>query len=113
MQVVLDALNMALWQRRPSGVIHHSDHGSQGGFKRSSQHGTAFVGLCKPPVKCLGGGSPVERLSRSGVERRGHGRELVRAVDAQVGAFREVLPQQPVGVLVRAACLHGLCGSQK
>jgi putative transposase len=29
MQVVLDALNMALWQRRPSGVIHHSDHGSQ------------------------------------------------------------------------------------
>ena len=29
MQVVLNALNMALWQRRPSGVIHHSDHGSQ------------------------------------------------------------------------------------
>ena len=29
MQVVLDALNMALRQRRPSGVIHHSDHGSQ------------------------------------------------------------------------------------
>ena len=29
MQVVLDALDMALWQRRPSDVIHHSDHGSQ------------------------------------------------------------------------------------
>ena len=29
MQVVLDALNMALWQRPPNGVIHHSDHGSQ------------------------------------------------------------------------------------
>ena len=28
-QMVLDALDMALWQRRPSGVIHHSDHGSQ------------------------------------------------------------------------------------
>jgi Integrase core domain. len=28
-QLVLDALDMALWQRRPSGVIHHSDHGSQ------------------------------------------------------------------------------------
>lgn len=28
-QVVLDALNMALWQRRPSDVIHHSDQGSQ------------------------------------------------------------------------------------
>ena len=26
---VLDALEMALWQRRPTGVIHHSDQGSQ------------------------------------------------------------------------------------
>jgi putative transposase len=29
---------MALAMRRPKGVIHHSDQGSQGGFKRSSQH---------------------------------------------------------------------------
>jgi transposase InsO family protein len=36
-ELVLQALNMALGQRRPGGVIHHSDHGSQGGFKRSSQ----------------------------------------------------------------------------
>jgi putative transposase len=28
-QVVLDALDMALWQRQPCEVIHHSDHGSQ------------------------------------------------------------------------------------
>ena len=28
-QLVLDALDMALWQRRPDGVIHHSDQGSQ------------------------------------------------------------------------------------
>src|ERR1700688_2310457 len=28
-QLVLDALDMALQQRRPNGVIHHSDHGSQ------------------------------------------------------------------------------------
>ena len=28
-QLVLDALNMALTQRRPSNVIHHSDQGSQ------------------------------------------------------------------------------------
>src|SRR6202171_1046263 len=28
-QVVLDALDMALWQRRPGGGIHHSDQGSQ------------------------------------------------------------------------------------
>jgi putative transposase len=28
-ELVLDALNMALWQRRPSTVIHHSDQGCQ------------------------------------------------------------------------------------
>jgi putative transposase len=28
-QLVLDALDMALWRRRPIGVIHHSDRGSQ------------------------------------------------------------------------------------
>ena len=28
-QLVLDALNMAIWQRRPEKVIHHSDHGTQ------------------------------------------------------------------------------------
>ncbi len=37
-ELVLDALNMALWQRRPEAVIHHSDQGTQGGFRRSSQH---------------------------------------------------------------------------
>ena len=37
-QLVLDALNMALATRRPKDVIHHSDQGSQGGLKRSSQH---------------------------------------------------------------------------
>ena len=28
-ELVLEALNMALWRRRPDGVIHHSDHGCQ------------------------------------------------------------------------------------
>jgi putative transposase len=28
-ELVLDALNMALWQRRPGEVIHHSDQGTQ------------------------------------------------------------------------------------
>ena len=32
-----DAMNMAIGQRRQVKVIHHSDQGSQGGFKRSSQ----------------------------------------------------------------------------
>ena len=38
-RLVLDALEMALYRRRPEpGLIHHSDQGCQGGFKRSSQH---------------------------------------------------------------------------
>ena len=38
---VLDALEQALHDRRPvqgNRLVHHSDRGSQGGFKRSSQH---------------------------------------------------------------------------
>jgi len=40
-ELPLDALEMALWRRRikkDSGLIHHSDRGSQGGFNWSSQH---------------------------------------------------------------------------
>ena len=28
-ELVLDALNMAIWQRRPAQVVHHSDQGTQ------------------------------------------------------------------------------------
>ena len=38
-ELVVDALEQALQRRRPQGrLIHHSDQGSQGGFKWSSQH---------------------------------------------------------------------------
>ena len=38
-ELVLDALEMANGLRRPGeGLIAHSDRGSQGGFKWSSQH---------------------------------------------------------------------------
>jgi putative transposase len=38
-KLALDALRMALTQRRPPrGLIHHSDRGSRGRFKRSSQY---------------------------------------------------------------------------
>ena len=42
---VLDALEQALHDRRPvhrGGLVHHSDRGSQGGFKWSSQHGLCW-----------------------------------------------------------------------
>jgi putative transposase len=38
-QLVTDALVMAIWRRgKPDALLHHSDRGSQGRFKRSSQH---------------------------------------------------------------------------
>src|SRR6202030_1213183 len=38
-QLVTDALIMAIWRRgKPDALLHHSDRGSQGEFKRSSQH---------------------------------------------------------------------------
>jgi putative transposase len=47
---VLDALEQALHERRPvhgAGLVHHSDHGVQGGFKGSSQrvHSNSLVGI--------------------------------------------------------------------
>ena len=37
-ELVADALLMAVWRRgKPDAQMHHSDRGSQGGFKRSSQ----------------------------------------------------------------------------
>ena len=38
-ELVVDALEMAIERRQPAGeLVHHSDQGSQGGFKWSSQH---------------------------------------------------------------------------
>ena len=38
-ELVCEALKSAYWRRKPpTGLIMHSDRGSQGGFNRSSQH---------------------------------------------------------------------------
>ena len=37
-ELVLTALEMAIGQRKPHNVVHHSDQGSQAGLKWSSQH---------------------------------------------------------------------------
>ncbi len=42
-ELVLDALEMAVGQRRPRDVIHHSDQGSQPEFNRSSQRPGALT----------------------------------------------------------------------
>jgi hypothetical protein len=54
-------------------------------------------------VEGFGGGAPAKRLAGAGVEGESDRVEVVAAVAVQVGAFREVLAQQAVGVLVRAA----------
>src|ERR1700730_2080045 len=69
----------------------------------SGRRNTDFFHARQQFVKCLCWRFPTERLSRSAIESRRHGGYLVGTIDAQVCAFREVLPQQPIGVLVCAA----------
>src|SRR5438270_2202736 len=69
----------------------------------SGRRNTGFFHSCQQLVKRLRGGFPSQCLSRSGIESCCHCRYLISVVDAQICAFREVLSEQPVGVLVRAA----------
>ena len=65
-ELVLDALGMAVTARGQdaAGVVAHSDHGSQGGFKWSSQHlngGGVCWGRCgsgSGRFSCIGGRCP-------------------------------------------------------
>src|SRR5215218_5044737 len=75
----------------------------------SGRRNTAYVSCSEELVQSLGRGSPAQGLSRPAVEGDRHSGELLGAVHAQVSALGEVLPQQPVGVLVRAA-LPGAVG---
>jgi putative transposase len=54
-ELVLEALNMAIGQRRPAAVIHHSDQGSQGEFKRPSQQldRESCDGYAKAPFRSM------------------------------------------------------------
>jgi putative transposase len=66
-QLVLDALGMAVAQRRPgAGVIAHSDHGSQTGLNRSSQHLEGGGGLWGLAVSIKGSGRSARCAERSG-----------------------------------------------
>jgi putative transposase len=78
-QLILDALEMVLRQRdregrppRPGELIHHSDAGSQGGFKWSSQH---LDGSCdehsKTAVGSFWAGALVLTRSTAGGRARG------------------------------------------
>lgn len=65
---VLDALEQALHARRPvsgSGLVHHSDRGSQGRFKRSSQR--PVFSSSQQVFQYLCGRSPSESFPRPAV----------------------------------------------
>src|SRR3954469_14917789 len=68
----------------------------------SGRRNTAYMSCPEELVQSLGRCSPAQGLSRSAVEGDRHGRKVLGAVHAEVGALWKVLRQQPVGVLVRA-----------
>src|SRR3954452_8224362 len=75
----------------------------------SGRRNTAYVSCLKELVQSLSRCPPAQGLSRPAVEGDRHSGEVLGAVHAEVGALWKVLPQQPVGVLVRAA-LPGAVG---
>src|SRR4051794_31315737 len=79
------------------------------GVDSSGCRNTAYVTGLEELVQSLGRCPPAKGLSRPAVEGDRHGRKIVRAVRAEVGALWKVLAQQPIGVLVRAA-LPGALG---
>jgi hypothetical protein len=67
-------------------------------------------GGCNEFGEFLGWFHPAEGLSRSAVEFRGDGVEVLGGVDCEVGSFGEVLAEQTVGVFVGAVlpgCVRG------
>ena len=69
----------------------------------SGRRNGLIVGRLQQLVKRLSGCPPVESFTWPRIEGGRHGSDLVGAMSAEVRALREVLPQQSVGVLVRAA----------
>jgi hypothetical protein len=60
-------------------------------------------------VQTISGRCPAERLARAAVQLGRHRIKVLTRMDRKVGALGKVLPQQAVGVLVRAA-LPGAAG---
>ena len=94
-ELMLAAIDMAITMRRPQTVIHHSDHGCQGDFQRSSQHlaigGVAWddqrVGL-QSGLDVLRCGRRVGRASTSGMPSRRSGRALQRELQVRMRRWR-------------------------
>lgn len=104
-ELVVDALQMAIWRRYPNEVatVVHSDHGSQGGFKWSSQHldgGGVCWGRCgsgSVRFSCIGG------RSRRRVVRRWRGARIGSGSGPRSLEARRPRMRQP-----RRVCRHRL-----
>lgn len=102
--LVVNALGMAIENRQSEGVVIHSDHGTQGGLNRSSQH-LSMMEVCSGATAVVGrqGASPGDAVAgaagagsscgarvlasdRSGQEHRGR-----RCRDRGVGPCRVAL----------------------
>jgi transposase InsO family protein len=82
--LALDALEQALYDRRDDNadrLIHHSDRGGQGGFKRSSQHleGGAWRKSSSPPLNGSPGLTTAAYSNRSGMSPRPSTRRHITA----------------------------------
>jgi putative transposase len=111
-QLVTDALVMAIWRRgKPDALLHHSDRGSQGGFKRSSQRDFFSADRSRASSASAGVFQPSAL----------RGRELRATATAAICSALCVLRSVPLGKYWRSSPLvfslvprcHGLCGSQK
>lgn len=68
----------------------------------TGRRNTGFILTSKELVEDFGGSFSTEGLSRPRVQRMGHGIQFLSGVFAEVGTFGEVLPEQAIGVFVRA-----------
>ena len=90
-ELTLDALDMAIWSRggvELKGLIHHSDRGSQGKFKRSSQHHvmrSCDAEAKEAPIRSCGQAAPTVAgaawLGSTGTEAAILGRDRRRPVE--------------------------------
>ncbi len=108
-ELVVDALQMATWRRRPTpGTVVHSDRGSQGEFNRSSQRlvneevfdgsSTTGFGSCRAASDEIAWSSVSAQACGAGVlaaDRRGHEERGCRGRCRRVRAGRDaVVPQR-------------------
>ena len=110
-QLVLDALNMALVTRRPSGVIHHSDQGSQAELKWSSQHLGGGVAMTRRKRRSdRSGRTPLFSPGRPVVAGRDEQRRSGVSLDHSAVACRAICSPPKAGeacAQLDIACLRG------